>query len=59
MDVNACMAILCFLQVQVYVDSLVKKAHDNWDQVVEYDGKSIVDGEQNNNSIELENELNV
>lgn len=31
-----------FLQVQVYVDSLVKKAYDNWDQVVEYDGKTFL-----------------
>lgn len=31
-----------YLQVQVYVDSLVKKAYDNWDQVVEYDGKSFL-----------------
>lgn len=30
------------MQVQVYVDSLVKKAYDNWDQVVEYDGKSLL-----------------
>ncbi|XP_054821974.1 calmodulin-binding protein 60 B isoform X2 [Prosopis cineraria] len=29
---------------KVYVDSLVKKAYDNWDQVVEYDGKSFLTG---------------
>ncbi|CAL5199353.1 unnamed protein product [Lathyrus oleraceus] len=44
---------------KVYVDSLVKKAYDNWEQVVEYDGKSLVDAEQNNNSVEPENELHV
>uniref|UniRef100_A0A7N0RG98 Calmodulin-binding protein n=1 Tax=Kalanchoe fedtschenkoi TaxID=63787 RepID=A0A7N0RG98_KALFE len=27
---------------KVYVDKLVKKAYDNWNQVVEYDGKSLV-----------------
>ncbi|CAL0325585.1 unnamed protein product [Lupinus luteus] len=26
---------------KVYVDSLVKKAYENWDQVIEYDGKSL------------------
>lgn len=44
---------------KVYVDSLVKKAYDNWEQVVEYDGKSLVDAEQNNNTVESENELHV
>lgn len=53
------MPLFYFLQVQVYVDSLVKKAYDNWEQVVEYDGKSLVDAEQNNNSVEPENELHV
>lgn len=43
----------------MYVDSLVKKAYDNWEQVVEYDGKSLVDAEQNNNTVESENELHV
>lgn len=32
------------LQVQVYVDSLVKTAYDNWDKVVEYDGKTFLPG---------------
>ncbi|CAM8930998.1 unnamed protein product [Rhodiola kirilowii] len=27
---------------KIYVDKLVKKAYDNWNQVVEYDGKSLV-----------------
>jgi len=47
------------LQIQVYVDSLVKKAYENWDQVVDYDGKSLVNGNQNNRSIASENELRV
>ncbi|KAI9117582.1 hypothetical protein K1719_011748 [Acacia pycnantha] len=29
---------------KVYVDALVKKAYDNWDQVVEYDGKTFLPG---------------
>ncbi|KAJ1433506.1 hypothetical protein SESBI_06042 [Sesbania bispinosa] len=44
---------------KVYVDSLVKKAYDNWEQVVEYDGKSLVNVNQNNSSVESENELPV
>ncbi|KAK7329821.1 hypothetical protein VNO77_24001 [Canavalia gladiata] len=43
---------------KVYVDSLVKKAYDNWDQVVEYDGKSLVNANQNSRSV-AENELRV
>ena len=39
---------------KVYVDSLVKKAYENWDQVVDYDGKSLV-----NAKISSENELHV
>ncbi|KAI3694718.1 hypothetical protein L1987_77687 [Smallanthus sonchifolius] len=31
---------------KVYVDTLVKKAYDNWNQVVEYDGKSLVSYKQ-------------
>ncbi|KAJ0569322.1 putative CALMODULIN-BINDING PROTEIN60 [Helianthus annuus] len=31
---------------KVYVDALVKKAYDNWNQVVEYDGKSLVNFKQ-------------
>jgi len=47
------------LQIQIYVDSLVKKAYENWEQVVDYDGKSLVNGSQNNSSIASENELRV
>ena len=39
------------------MDTLVKKAYENLDQVVEYDGKSLVNGYQNNRSIASENEL--
>ncbi|KHG27572.1 Cytochrome P450 [Gossypium arboreum] len=32
---------------KVYVDSQVKKAYDNWNQVIEYDGKSLLNFKQN------------
>ncbi|GKV52381.1 hypothetical protein SLEP1_g58967 [Rubroshorea leprosula] len=35
---------------KVYVDSLVKKAYDNWNHVIEYDGKSLVNFKQNRRS---------
>ncbi|RDX82062.1 Calmodulin-binding protein 60 B, partial [Mucuna pruriens] len=44
---------------KVYVDSLVKKAYDNWNQVVEYDGKSLINDNQINRSTASENELRV
>ncbi|KAF9662651.1 hypothetical protein SADUNF_Sadunf18G0076400 [Salix dunnii] len=31
---------------KIYVDTLVKKAYDNWDLVVEYDGKSLLNFNQ-------------
>ncbi|KAJ4911152.1 Calmodulin-binding protein 60 B [Raphanus sativus] len=31
---------------KVYVDGLVKKAYENWDLVIEYDGKSLIDMKQ-------------
>ncbi|XP_030456364.1 calmodulin-binding protein 60 B-like [Syzygium oleosum] len=31
---------------KVYVDTLVKKAYDNWNQVIEYDGKSLLSFKQ-------------
>ncbi|XP_022755410.1 calmodulin-binding protein 60 C-like isoform X3 [Durio zibethinus] len=34
----------------VYVDTLVKKAYDNWNQVIEYDGKSLLNFKQNRRS---------
>lgn len=47
------------LQVQVYVDSLVKKAYDNWDQVVEYDGKSLLSGMESRRPGTSGNELHI
>uniref|UniRef100_A0A2P2MH57 Calmodulin-binding protein 60 B n=2 Tax=Rhizophora mucronata TaxID=61149 RepID=A0A2P2MH57_RHIMU len=35
---------------KVFVDTLVKKAYDNWDQVVEYDGKSLLNFKQSKSS---------
>ncbi|CAA0809704.1 Calmodulin-binding protein 60 B [Striga hermonthica] len=35
---------------KVYVDTLVKKAYDNWNQVVEYDGQSLLNFKQNRKS---------
>ncbi|EPS57962.1 calmodulin-binding protein, partial [Genlisea aurea] len=35
---------------KVYVDTLMKKAYDNWDQVLEYDGKSLLGFKQNKKS---------
>ncbi|XVE71792.1 hypothetical protein DITRI_Ditri10aG0180300 [Diplodiscus trichospermus] len=35
---------------KVYVDALVKKAYDNWNQVIEYDGKSLLNFKQNRRS---------
>ncbi|KAE8672171.1 Calmodulin-binding protein 60 E [Hibiscus syriacus] len=35
---------------KVYVDTLLKKAYDNWNQVIEYDGKSMVNIKQNRRS---------
>ncbi|KAJ8560504.1 hypothetical protein K7X08_022364 [Anisodus acutangulus] len=44
---------------KVYVDSLVKKAYDNWNQVVEYDGKSFLNIKQNQKPSSSRNELPV
>ncbi|KAJ4709361.1 Calmodulin binding protein-like protein [Melia azedarach] len=44
---------------KVYVDTLVKKAYDNWNQVVEYDGKSFLGLKQNKKSNASRNELQV
>ncbi|GFS40673.1 calmodulin-binding protein [Actinidia rufa] len=41
----------------VYVDTLVKKAYDNWNQVVEYDGKSLLSFKQSKRSSASRNEL--
>ncbi|KAM7472806.1 hypothetical protein LguiA_010989 [Lonicera macranthoides] len=42
---------------KVYVDTLVKKAYDNWNQVVEYDGKSLVCLNQPKRSSSSRNEI--
>ncbi|CAL5387796.1 unnamed protein product [Camellia sinensis] len=42
---------------KVYVDSLVKKAYDNWNHVVEYDGKSLLSFKQNKRVSASRNEL--
>ncbi|KAE8711274.1 Calmodulin-binding protein 60 C [Hibiscus syriacus] len=34
----------------VYVDSMVKKAYDNWNHVIEYDGQSLLNFKQNRRS---------
>lgn len=44
---------------KVYVDTLVKKAYDNWSQVVEYDGKSLVSFKQSKRSNVSRNEYSV
>ncbi|KAL2502179.1 Calmodulin-binding protein 60 B [Forsythia ovata] len=44
---------------KVYVDTLVKKAYDNWDQVVEYDGKSLLNFKQIKKSNASRNDLPV
>ncbi|KAK9275677.1 hypothetical protein L1049_022944 [Liquidambar formosana] len=42
---------------KVYVDTLVKKAYENWNQVVEYDGKSLLSFKQHKRSSASQNEL--
>ncbi|CAN4083957.1 unnamed protein product [Withania somnifera] len=42
---------------KVYVDTLVKKAYDNWMHVVEYDGKSLLSLGQNKTSVSSQNDL--
>ncbi|XP_047308136.1 calmodulin-binding protein 60 D-like [Impatiens glandulifera] len=36
---------------KVYVDALVKKAYENWMHVIEYDGKSVLKDNNNNNNL--------
>lgn len=43
--------------LQIYVDTLVKKAYDNWEQVIEYDGKSLLSLKQNKRPNASRNEL--
>ncbi|CAK7350701.1 unnamed protein product [Dovyalis caffra] len=42
---------------KIYVDSLVKKAYDNWMDVVEYDGKSLPDFKQNQGIVASQNDV--
>ncbi|KAM6579517.1 hypothetical protein CsatA_003291 [Cannabis sativa] len=44
---------------KVYVDTLVKKAYENWDQVIDYDGKSLLGFKQNKRLNAPRNELQV
>lgn len=48
-----------FLHLQLYVDTLVKRAYDNWDQVVEYDGKSLLSFKLNKRSITSRDDLQI
>ncbi|KAJ7946906.1 Calmodulin-binding protein [Quillaja saponaria] len=42
---------------KVYVDTLVKKAYENWMQVIEYDGNSLTNQGQNRNSLTCQPEV--
>ncbi|KAJ6978979.1 hypothetical protein D5086_022199 [Populus alba] len=42
---------------KVYVDSLVKKAYENWMHVIEYDGKSLLDFKQNQGIVASQNDV--
>ncbi|KAM7511721.1 hypothetical protein LguiB_010596 [Lonicera macranthoides] len=42
---------------RVYVDTLLKKAYENWNQVVEYDGKSLISFKEEKGSSGSHNEL--
>ncbi|KAL5549074.1 hypothetical protein UlMin_004305 [Ulmus minor] len=42
---------------KVYVDTLVKKAYENWNQVIEYDGKSLLSFKQSKRPGTSRNEL--
>ncbi|PIN03413.1 hypothetical protein CDL12_24067 [Handroanthus impetiginosus] len=42
---------------KVYVDTLLKKAYDNWSQVVEYDGKSLLNIKQTKKSVTTRSDL--
>lgn len=44
---------------KLYVDGLVKKAYDNWSQVIEYDGKSLLNSKQTKKPSASRNELPV
>ncbi|XP_004309953.1 PREDICTED: uncharacterized protein LOC101314910 [Fragaria vesca subsp. vesca] len=44
---------------KLYVDTLVKKAYENWDQVIEYDGKSLLSNNKNKRSAADHNEFHM
>ncbi|XP_057545532.1 calmodulin-binding protein 60 B-like [Amaranthus tricolor] len=44
---------------KVYVDTLLKKAYDNWKQVIEYDGKALVNSKQTRRTRSSQNELSM
>ncbi|XP_021755391.1 calmodulin-binding protein 60 D-like isoform X2 [Chenopodium quinoa] len=44
---------------KVYVDALVKKAYDNWHQVIEYDGKALLNSKQTRRTRSSQNELSM
>lgn len=44
---------------QVFVDTLVKKAYENWMHVIEYDGKSLLGFDQNKSSDAFQNDLSI
>lgn len=44
---------------KVYVDTLVKKAYDNWHQVIEYDGKALLSSKQTRRTRSSQNELSM
>lgn len=41
------------------MDTLVKKAYENWEQVIEYDGKSLLGFKQNKRPSGSRNELQI
>lgn len=45
--------------VQVYVDTLVKKAYENWHQVIEYDGKALLNSKQTRRTRSSQNDLSI
>lgn len=44
---------------KVFVDTLVKKAYDNWTHVIEYDGKSLLGFDHNKNVDAPQNDLRI
>ncbi|XP_057545528.1 calmodulin-binding protein 60 B-like [Amaranthus tricolor] len=44
---------------KVYVDTLLKKAYENWHQVIEYDGKALVNSKQTRRTRSSQNDLSM